>query len=1448
VLVFKQKMTLFFVGGFALFAGLVLLFVGFTGTPMRANITPDGVFAESETTYTVSAVTTSDGASLPSTGTTTVTHGGSYSFTIQLQTGYTNSANPTVTVAPTGVSGTITTSKTGNNITYTIPNITGNITSITIGNATINSYTLTYNGGTNSSGGTQFTASHNHTSSTLTLSTDYRFTRVGYRQTAWTETAAGTGTSITTLPNFTAAKTIYPFWTARTVRVTYNGNNGLFSGATTRTQDYTYDGRITTDPTEPTRAGYNFKGWARSADGTNAWTIGSSGTTLTVANGVTDGTGTNNATLTLFAQWEAIPYTVGRPANGTGYTLSQTQTSRTIGQTYNISFTSSTGYTSSGPTLVLTGTHGSATIGDRTGSSPTWTWTVTVGSANIAANNFTLTPNITENNYNISVTLTSGHATLTSGATGATSTAFTATRQYTISPATGYTFNGWTIPTSLRFSTTQNGTYTNGSGVANQSTATTIWVGINQSSPAAGTLVANTEPKVLTVTYNANGGTGTMGNSSHVYNTANNLSSNTFTRAGYTFSGWNTNAAGTGTAYSNTAAVTNTMKQNGGELPLPLFAQWTANAIDWNYPTTRTVLDTATYNTATTRQLATASIPAGSGTAGTISTYAIAPTIAGVTIDNSGLISIANTTAIGTYDFTVTVTGNNTLTMSRDFKLMVVPAAPTGAFTATLGDTFATQGTVTFVGSATNTTQAGIALTLEYSLNGSTWFDTLTSSLTVSSNSQHTFYRRYKEGADFNAGLSQTVTYTGRTVTYNNLFDADTTNPTRILSENITAITLTNPTQRTGYTFTGWKSGSLAGDPITEISTGTHASNLSIWASWIANTLTVTYNANNGTGDMENSIHTYGIASNLTANGFARIGYTFLNWNTASDGTGTTYINNYAIPDTMKLTTTTLPLYAIWSEHSYTINGEVIKYSDAPRTFTATPPTGHSFTHWTINHTTGLSISDLEDPILTIGIHQATPPANGATFTVTATYEINKYRITFNLNGGNGTIADIYEDYYTDISTRRPTNPIKTGHIFEDWYTDDGTFLNKFVFDRIPANDITIFAKWQVGNFAIVFNSNQGTAVPQIVGDFGTPITTPANPTRTGFVFDGWYTDNGVWSNPYTIPSTMPEGGAILFAKWNAQVLTVIYNANGGEGDMDDSNHVYDVQSNLAPNMFTRTGWTFIGWSTTPGTQSVVYSNTIPVTMPMKQNGGDLPLYAQWRINPYTITFVLNGGYWQREDHTTESFESVIVRPEDPSLFGHNFVGWYISNISETEFEFPYILVGNVSVYARFAPMLFTVTFDSKGGSEIQSYTGGFGTTFFLETPEKDGYIFTGWFIDEGLVMRYTENTVPFGDTTLYAGWRLPTTWDNNNGNGGGNDSGNNIGVVLGVVGGVLVAIAIGVGVFIHLKKRKENANIEPEPESQNSARKPHTTTQNPALEVEAESKKPTTRKPKTSN
>lgn len=128
-----------------------------------------------------------------------------------------------------------------------------------------------------------------------------------------------------------------------------------------------------------------------------------------------------------------------------------------------------------------------------------------------------------------------------------------------------------------------------------------------------------------------------------------------------------------------------------------------------------------------------------------------------------------------------------------------------------------------------------------------------------------------------------------------------------------------SPVANSGYRFDGWY---IGGTKITQTSANPVliTSSMNVTAKFFANTYTITYNGNGATGgSTANSAHTYDVAKNLTANGYARAGYTFLGWNTNSAATAAAYSNGQSVTNLTTTNGATIMLYAIWRANTYTI-------------------------------------------------------------------------------------------------------------------------------------------------------------------------------------------------------------------------------------------------------------------------------------------------------------------------------------------------------------------------------------------------------------------------------------------------------------------------------------------------------------------------------------------------
>jgi uncharacterized repeat protein (TIGR02543 family) len=228
----------------------------------------------------------------------------------------------------------------------------------------------------------------------------------------------------------------------------------------------------------------------------------------------------------------------------------------------------------------------------------------------------------------------------------------------------------------------------------------------------------------------------------------------------------------------------------------------------------------------------------------------------------------------------------------------------------------------------------------------------------------------------------------------------------------------------------------------------------------------------------------------------------------------------------------------------------------------------------------------------------------------------------------------------------------------------------------MPAENVTITAKWTINQYTITFDTDGGSGIDPITADYGTEVTAPADPTKTGYTFAGWDPE---------IPTTMPAENVTITAKWTINQYTITFDTDGGSG-IDPITADYGTEV-TAPADPTKTGYTFAGWD-----------KEIPTTMPAE----DVTITAKWKVNKYTITYKVDGEIYG-EVETYDFGTEISIRPV-PSKEGYTFSGWNIE-------EFPSTMpANNLEIKGTFTINSYTITFDSAGGSEVASITQDYGT------------------------------------------------------------------------------------------------------------------------------------------
>ena len=341
--------------------------------------------------------------------------------------------------------------------------------------------------------------------------------------------------------------------------------------------------------------------------------------------------------------------------------------------------------------------------------------------------------------------------------------------------------------------------------------------------------------------------------------------------------------------------------------------------------------------------------------------------------------------------------------------------------------------------------------------------------------------------------------------------------------------------------------------------------------------------------------------------------------------------------------------------------------------------------------------------------------------TLTANWTVNRYTITFDTDGGSA-IAPITQDYGTAVTT--PADPTRTGYTFAGW--------TPAIPETMPAENLTIKAKWTVNQYTLTFDTDGGSAIAPITQDYGTAVTAPADPTRTGYTFAGWTPE---------IPETMPAEDLTIKAKWTVNRYTITFDTDGGSAIAPITQDYGTAVT--APADPTRTGYTFAGW--TP---------EIPAAMPAE----DLTIKAKWTVNTYTIAYDLDGGTAEGNpaSYTVESGAITLAEPTKP---GYTFTGWSGTDLEGADNRSVTIPAGSTgdrsyTAHWQVNTVYSTLRFETRGGTALATLALPYGSRVDLTkyVPTREGFAFTGWYTDRELTQRVTSLTLT-NSTVVYAGW-----------------------------------------------------------------------------------------------
>ena len=1111
-------------------------------------------------------------------------------------------------------------------------------------------------------------------------------TKAGYDFAGWTGSNGDTPqTTVTIAQGSTGEKNYTANWTAHKYSVLYNGNGS--DGGSTATSEHEYDTAKALTANGFTKLGYTFAGWATSENGEVVYADKESVENLTAEDG---------ATVTLYAKWTPNTYTIQYLGNGetSGMTSSSTHTYDSEAR-LTVNGFSKTGYTFSGWSKSVTG---DVEYTDQQLVSNLTT------DANGVINLYAVWTGI---DYEVEYigNGSDGGSTVNSSHVYGTQSSLT-TNGYT---RTGYHFVGWNTVAD------GSGTsYTDGQAVSTLTTekGTTV------------KLYAQWAPNDFTILFNANNGTDAKESQSVTYaeGALTLFSSFGFEKEHYSFAGWSASANSTNPEYLDGHSMAATPIVGEHEGIVDLYAIWTAKPFAITYDLAGGALPSNTSNpsTYTVEDEFTLFNPTKTGYmfAGWTGSNGDEPqTTVNIPQGSNGAKSFtANWTAY-TYSLVFNSNGGTGSMNSLPFTYGEAQMLTENAF-VNPGHTFAGWNTVA--------DGSGVAYADKVSV----------SNLTTTNNGTVTLYAQWTAN-------DYTIVFDG------NGSDEGTMDNMAFKYAEEKSLT-ENAFTRVGYTFAGWNTAANgSGDKYTDKATVSNLTTeddgtVTLYAQWTAHTYSVEFNANGGTGNMDDQSFAYGTAQSLAENAFTRAGYTFAGWDTAVNGGGDAYEDKASVSNLTTTNNGTVTLYAQWTANTdtkYTIeyyymdvNGD---YPDtctsSDKTKTGTTDTSVTLRAETVAILEGFTFdADNENAVLTGTI-------TGDEALVLKVYaKRNAYKFTTNVDG---VVSE--ETYLHGASISAPEAPTKTGYTFTGWFNNAACEGDAITLPTsMPIGDVTYYAGWRINQYTITFHSMGGEDVDSITENYNASVTLPDGPARTGYTFTGWYLTEECTGTAVTGSVIIPaHNDTVYYAGWRANTYTVVYDGNEAtDGSTVKSTHTYNGTEAASANGFKKLGYTFAGWNTVADGSGTTIAAGEVVSNLTATDDAEVTLYAQWRANKYTVVYDGNeatDGTTANTEHTYNGTE--VANANGFEKTGYTFIGWNIqpngsgtaiaagevvSNLTATDGD-------KVTLYAQWTANKYTVVYDgneaTNGTTANTEHTYNGTEVANVNGFEKTGYTFAGW-------------------------------------------------------------------------------------------------------------------------
>ena len=293
--------------------------------------------------------------------------------------------------------------------------------------------------------------------------------------------------------------------------------------------------------------------------------------------------------------------------------------------------------------------------------------------------------------------------------------------------------------------------------------------------------------------------------------------------------------------------------------------------------------------------------------------------------------------------------------------------------------------------------------------------------------------------------------------------------------------------------------------------------------------------------------------------------------------------------------------------------------------------------------------------------------------TVTGTFSVNKYKLTYSVDGEKYKSYEI--DYGTSITPE--TEPTKEGYTFSGWSEMPET---------MPAKDVTVTGLFTVNKYKLIYQLD-GESYKTIDVEYGATITPEVEPTKEGYTFSGWS----------EIPETMPANNVTVTGTFSVNKYKLIYSVDGEKYKSYEIDYGTSITPETEP---TKEGYTFGGWS------------EIPETMP----ANDVTVTGTFSINKYKLAYMVDGVEYKSYDI---EYGATITEEAEPTKEGYTFSGW--GSIPAT------MPANDVTISGTFTKGAYKLTY-MVDGEVYKTVSYDYDSTITPEAaPTKEGYTFSGW-------------------------------------------------------------------------------------------------------------------------